>query len=60
MTDNVTGRKRTYTYNDAQQLTSKSGTTGTWSYDAIGNETAGSSTDDYLRTGETWTDHSQM
>ncbi|MFI5875114.1 RHS repeat-associated core domain-containing protein [Streptomyces sp. NPDC051445] len=53
-------RGTTYTYNDAQQLTSKSSTTGPWSYDPIGNETAAASTDDYLRTGETWSDHSQM
>ncbi|MER6469747.1 RHS repeat-associated core domain-containing protein [Streptomyces collinus] len=53
-------RGTTYTYNDAQELTAKSSTSGSWSYDAIGNETAGSSTDDYTRTGETWTDHSQM
>ncbi|MEC7054778.1 RHS repeat-associated core domain-containing protein [Streptomyces violaceochromogenes] len=53
-------RGTTYTYNDAQQLTGKSSTTGVWSYDAIGNETAGASTDDYARTGEKWTDHSQM
>jgi RHS repeat-associated protein len=59
-TDPGCPRTTTYTYNDAQQLTSKSGTSGTWSYDAIGNETAGASTDDYPRTGEQWTDHSQM
>ncbi|WP_428986000.1 RHS repeat-associated core domain-containing protein [Streptomyces pyxinicus] len=59
-TDPGCPRTTTYTYNDAQQLTSKSGTTGPWSYDPIGNETAGSSADDYLRTGEIWTDHSQM
>ncbi|MEU3528772.1 DUF6531 domain-containing protein, partial [Streptomyces sp. NPDC038707] len=59
-TDQGCPRTTTYTYNDAQQLTSKSGTSGTWSYDPVGNETAGASTDDYLRTGETWTDHSQM
>ncbi|WP_343235726.1 RHS repeat-associated core domain-containing protein [Streptomyces sp. SID10815] len=59
-TDQGCPRTTTYTYNDAQQLTSKSGTTGPWSYDPIGNESAGSSTDDYLRTNETWTDHSQM
>ncbi|MFH0180365.1 RHS repeat-associated core domain-containing protein [Streptomyces cacaoi] len=53
-------RGTTYTYNDAQQLTAKSSSTGTWSYDAIGNETAAASTDDYIRTGETWSDHSQM
>ncbi|MGW0412240.1 RHS repeat-associated core domain-containing protein [Streptomyces collinus] len=53
-------RGTTYTYNDAQELTAKSSTSGSWSYDAIGNETAGASTDDYTRTGESWTDHSQM
>ncbi|MET7595742.1 RHS repeat-associated core domain-containing protein [Streptomyces sp. NPDC005481] len=53
-------RGTTYTYNDAQQLTNKSSTTGTWSYDAIGNETAAASTDDYIRTGEKWSDYSQM
>ncbi|MEV5440507.1 RHS repeat-associated core domain-containing protein [Streptomyces sp. NPDC052682] len=53
-------RGTTYTYNDAQQLTSKSTTSGPWSYDAIGNETAGASTDDYARTGESYTDHSQL
>ncbi|MEU5769698.1 RHS repeat-associated core domain-containing protein [Streptomyces asoensis] len=59
-TDPGCPRGTTYTYNDAQQLTNKSSTTGTWSYDAVGNETAAASTDDYLRTGETWSDHSQM
>lgn len=59
-TDPGCPRGTTYTYNDAQQLTTKSSSTGTWSYDAIGNETAAASTDDYVRTGETWTDHSQM
>ncbi|WP_371674497.1 DUF6531 domain-containing protein [Streptomyces sp. NBC_00289] len=59
-TDPGCPRGTTYTYNDAQQLTSKSSSTGTWSYDKIGNETAGASTDDYLRTVETWSDHSQM
>ncbi|MEU6482009.1 RHS repeat-associated core domain-containing protein [Streptomyces sp. NPDC047017] len=59
-TDPSCPRTTTYTYNDAQQLTSKSSSTGPWSYDPIGNESAGSSTDDYLRTNETWTDHSQM
>lgn len=28
----------TYTYTDAQQLRTKSGTSGTWSYDAVGDE----------------------
>ncbi|MER6290677.1 RHS repeat-associated core domain-containing protein [Streptomyces sviceus] len=59
-TDQGCPRGTTYTYNDAQQLTSKSSTTGTWSYDAIGNETAAASTDDYIRTGGTWSDHSQL
>ncbi|MFD9323883.1 RHS repeat-associated core domain-containing protein [Streptomyces sp. NPDC060053] len=59
-TDEGCPRGTTYTYNDAQQLTGKSSTTGTWSYDKIGNETAAASTDDYVRTGETWSDHSQM
>ncbi|MFF3848285.1 RHS repeat-associated core domain-containing protein [Streptomyces sp. NPDC002328] len=53
-------RGTTYTYNDAQQLTAKSTTSGPWSYDAIGNETAGASTDDHARTGESYTDHSQL
>ncbi|WP_434097401.1 RHS repeat-associated core domain-containing protein [Streptomyces massasporeus] len=59
-TDQGCPRGTTYTYNDAQQLTAKSSTSGPWSYDAIGNETAGASTDDYARTAEKWTDHSQM
>ncbi len=59
-TDQGCPRGTTYTYNDAQELTAKSSTSGSWSYDAIGNETAGASTDDYTRTGETWTDYSQM
>ncbi|MFF1447711.1 RHS repeat-associated core domain-containing protein [Streptomyces sp. NPDC058274] len=59
-TDPGCPRGTTYTYNDAQQLTNKSSTTGTWSYDAVGNETAAASTDDYIRTGEKWSDYSQM
>ncbi|AIS02312.1 RHS repeat-associated core domain-containing protein [Streptomyces glaucescens] len=59
-TDQGCPRGTTYSYNDAQQLTAKSTTSGPWSYDQIGNETAGASTDDYARTGEQWTDHSQM
>ncbi|MFE9404822.1 hypothetical protein ACFYNY_24185 [Streptomyces sp. NPDC006530] len=50
-TDPGCPRGTTYTYNDAQELTAKSSTTGAWSYDQIGNETAGASTDDYARTG---------
>ncbi|MEV5102098.1 RHS repeat-associated core domain-containing protein [Streptomyces massasporeus] len=59
-TDQGCPRGTTYTYNDAQQLTAKSTTSSPWTYDAIGNETADASTDDYARTGEKWTDHSQM
>ncbi|MEU0235989.1 MULTISPECIES: RHS repeat-associated core domain-containing protein [unclassified Streptomyces] len=59
-TDPGCPRGTTYTYNDAQQLTAKSSTTGTWSYDQAGNETAGASTDDYIRTGESYTDYSQL
>ncbi|WP_247613070.1 RHS repeat-associated core domain-containing protein [Streptomyces galbus] len=59
-TDPGCPRGTTYTYNDAQELTSKSSSTGPWSYDAVGNETAGSSTDDYARTAESYTDHSQL
>ncbi|MEW2319497.1 RHS repeat-associated core domain-containing protein [Streptomyces bauhiniae] len=59
-TDPGCPRGTTYTYNDAQEVTGKSGSTGTWSYDQVGNETAADSTSDYTRTAETWTDHSQM
>lgn len=59
-TDPGCPRGTTYTYNDAQQLTGKSTSTGAWSYDKVGNETAADSTPDYTRTAETWTDHSQM
>ncbi|WP_437099806.1 RHS repeat-associated core domain-containing protein [Streptomyces sp. enrichment culture] len=47
----------TYTYDDASELTGKNGTTG-WSYDKLGNETAAASTT--ARTGESWTDYSQL
>ncbi len=50
----------TYTVNDAQQLTAKNGSTTNWSYDKIGNETAGASTPEGTRTAEKWTDHSQL
>ncbi|WP_435897588.1 RHS repeat-associated core domain-containing protein [Streptomyces albidoflavus] len=53
-------RSTTYTYNDAQQLTSKNGTTNGWSYDKAGNELAAASTDTAARTGETWSDLSQL
>ncbi|MFG3101732.1 RHS repeat-associated core domain-containing protein [Streptomyces sp. NPDC048182] len=52
-------RGTTYTYNDAQQVTGKS-STGAWSYDKAGNETAADSNPDSTRTAETWTDHSQL
>ncbi|MEU1075117.1 MULTISPECIES: RHS repeat-associated core domain-containing protein [unclassified Streptomyces] len=52
--------RTTYTYNDAQQLTAKDGSTTNWSYDATGNETAGAPTAETTRTGETWTDFSQL
>ncbi|WLQ45218.1 RHS repeat-associated core domain-containing protein [Streptomyces laculatispora] len=50
----------TYAVNDAQQITSKNGSATNWSYDKIGNETAGASTPEGTRTGETWSDYSQM
>ncbi|MBZ6142517.1 RHS repeat-associated core domain-containing protein [Streptomyces olivaceus] len=48
----------TYTYNDASQLTARNGVTTGWSYDKLGNETAAASTT--ARTGESWTDYSQL
>ncbi|MFJ4283988.1 RHS repeat-associated core domain-containing protein [Streptomyces massasporeus] len=48
----------TYTYDDASELTGKNGSTAGWSYDKLGNETAGASTT--ARTNETWTDYSQL
>ncbi|OUD03132.1 Wall-associated protein [Streptomyces swartbergensis] len=48
----------TYSYNDASELTGKNGTTTGWSYDKLGNETAGAS--GAARTNETWTDYSQL
>nr|WP_307531542.1 RHS repeat-associated core domain-containing protein [Streptomyces umbrinus] len=53
-------RGTTYTYNDAQQLTSKNGSTANWSYDKAGNETAGASTPEETRTAEKWSDFSQL
>ncbi|MCX4414940.1 DUF6531 domain-containing protein [[Kitasatospora] papulosa] len=53
-------RGTTYTINDAQQVTAKNGSTANWSYDKIGNETAGASTTEGTRTGEKWSDYSQM
>jgi RHS repeat-associated protein len=48
----------TYAYNDASELTGKNGSSTGWSYDKLGNETAGAS--GTARTGETWTDYSQL
>ncbi|GAA2542090.1 hypothetical protein GCM10010398_31120 [Streptomyces fimbriatus] len=48
----------TYTYDDASELTGKNGSTTGWSYDKLGNETAAA--DNTPRTGETWTDYSQL
>ncbi|WP_308282244.1 RHS repeat-associated core domain-containing protein [Streptomyces lichenis] len=49
-----------YAYNDASQLISRNGSTTGWSYDKSGNETAGAPQDGTARTGEAWTDHSQL
>ncbi|MFE1013776.1 RHS repeat-associated core domain-containing protein [Streptomyces sp. NPDC058794] len=48
----------TYTYNDASELTGKNGSTTGWSYDKLGNETAAAG--NTPRSGETWTDYSQL
>ncbi|WP_395570303.1 RHS repeat-associated core domain-containing protein [Streptomyces sp. BK79] len=53
-------RGTTYSVNDAQQITAKNGSGTNWSYDKTGNETAGAATPEGTRTGETWSDHSQM
>ncbi|MFG3369558.1 RHS repeat-associated core domain-containing protein [Streptomyces sp. NPDC048156] len=53
-------RGTTYTINDAQQMTAKDGSTANWSYDKIGNETAAASTPEGTRTGEKWSDYSQL
>ncbi|WP_433572896.1 RHS repeat-associated core domain-containing protein [Streptomyces sp. CA-251247] len=53
-------RGTTYTVNDAQQITAKNGSTANWSYDKLGNETAGASTPEETRTAEKWSDHSQL
>lgn len=53
-------RGTTYTVNDAQQITSKSSVTGTWSYDKAGNETSAASDADSVRTAGRWSDYSQM
>ncbi|KUH35221.1 RHS repeat-associated core domain-containing protein [Streptomyces kanasensis] len=49
-----------YTVNDAQQITAKDGSATGWSYDRVGNETAGAPAPEAARTGVTWSDHSQM
>ncbi|MFE6365883.1 RHS repeat-associated core domain-containing protein [Streptomyces sp. NPDC057806] len=49
-----------FTYNDASQLTSQTGSATPWSYDKLGNETAGGRVAATARTNETWTDHSQL
>ncbi|MGW0117905.1 RHS repeat-associated core domain-containing protein [Streptomyces sp. NPDC003327] len=53
-------RGTTYTVNDAQQITAKNGSTTNWSYDKVGNETAGASTPEGTRTAAAWSDYSQM
>ncbi|MFD3440191.1 RHS repeat-associated core domain-containing protein [Streptomyces sp. NPDC058685] len=53
-------RGTTYTVNDAQQITAKNGSTTNWSYDKLGNETAGASTPEETRTAEKWSDYSQL
>ncbi len=59
-TDKGCPRGTTYTINDAQQITEKNGSATNWSYDLEGNETAGASTPEGTRTGEKWSDHSQL
>ncbi|MFF3711790.1 RHS repeat-associated core domain-containing protein [Streptomyces phaeochromogenes] len=59
-TDPGCPRGTTYTYSDASQLTGKNGSTTNWSYDKAGNETAGASTAESTRTGEKWSDFSQL
>jgi RHS repeat-associated protein len=54
------GSGSTFTYNDASQLTAKNGVTTGWSYDQVGNETAGASTTAQARTAEKWSDYSQL
>ncbi|MFF3350921.1 RHS repeat-associated core domain-containing protein [Streptomyces sp. NPDC002779] len=49
-----------FNYNDASQLTSQTGSATPWSYDKLGNETAGGRVATTARTNETWTDHSQL
>ncbi|SNX88560.1 hypothetical protein SAMN06272735_9020 [Streptomyces sp. TLI_55] len=49
-----------FTYNDASQLTAQTGSLTSWSYDRLGNETAGGRVAATARTDETWTDYSQL
>ncbi|WP_433894230.1 RHS repeat domain-containing protein [Streptomyces sp. CA-111067] len=49
----------TYTYNNASELTGKNGTTTGWSYNPVGDETAGASSTG-PRTGEAWSDFNQL
>ncbi|MFJ3767239.1 RHS repeat-associated core domain-containing protein [Streptomyces sp. NPDC090082] len=49
-----------YGYNDASQLVTTNGATTGWSYDKTGNETSAAPADGTARTGEAWTDHSQL
>ncbi|MFE5208951.1 RHS repeat-associated core domain-containing protein [Streptomyces sp. NPDC056600] len=53
-------RGTTYSVNDAQQITAKNGDSTNWSYDKLGNETAGASTPEATRTAEKWSDYSQL
>ncbi|WP_395575878.1 RHS repeat-associated core domain-containing protein [Streptomyces sp. BK79] len=55
---NVCPGGTTYTHNDASEVTGKNGSTTGWSYDKLGNETAAASST--ARTGESWTDYSQL
>ncbi|MFG3102682.1 RHS repeat-associated core domain-containing protein [Streptomyces sp. NPDC048182] len=50
----------TYGYDDASELTSRSGSTSGWSYDKAGNETAAAPVGADARTGESWTDYNQL
>ncbi|MFF7203106.1 RHS repeat-associated core domain-containing protein [Streptomyces sp. NPDC008141] len=59
-TDPGCPRGTTYTVNDAQQITAKNGDASGWSYDKLGNETAGASTPESIRTAEKWSDYSQL
>ncbi|MGW1466572.1 RHS repeat-associated core domain-containing protein [Streptomyces sp. NPDC002308] len=50
----------TYAYDDASELFKKNGSTTGWSYDQAGNETAAAPAGGTARTGESWTDYSQL